>query len=445
MTTELHDRLDDLVAEVPSHVHPDVGTAWRLGVRRRVRRRLVAGTAVVGALALAGLVGLAADRATDPSPAGSGGGSRPSASSYPSRIDAPLLRSGTLPARPGPIAGLLMRRDGWFAVGRQGQVWGLPGGSEQGWLPALSSDGTHLAYVRGRGERLDLFVIDLVTGARKVPPVTSAVPTARSAVPLNTSMFWSPDSTRLLVPVIRGTGQGEPEAVLVGAQGGTHPVAAPPGRRVVPIGWLTPRLIGWLRWEADPRHPDVVTTGPRGGRVLAAHPAPGRIPRGDFLNASLLPEGNRSHVVSITTSERQILISNPGRPRGDTAIVASRANDRYRAELCPASWFEGYPALPVVAAPGHTLLWTGPNSYVVQADPALQPVYCSVWAYDALRGHAYGGVGGALFGENDTWLSWHWRQVAIGIAAGVVVVGGGAWLALRRRRERRLTAWGARR
>ncbi len=100
---------------------------------------------MLGVLALVGVVGLAVQRVTDPPPA-DGGAARPSASTYPSRVDAPLFRMGELPDRPGPIAGLILRNQGWFAVGEQGQVWRVPGATG-GESTSISPDGTRIAYV----------------------------------------------------------------------------------------------------------------------------------------------------------------------------------------------------------------------------------------------------------------------------------------------------------
>jgi hypothetical protein len=174
--------------------------------------------------------------------------------------------------------------------------------------------------------------------------------------------------------------------------------------------------------------------------VLSASRSPVRISENAYVTASPLPSAHGLTVaVQVSTASRQLLVSNAGRP-GDTGLVGSHAIPNDRTLGCRPSWSDSYPVVPYRGAPGDHLLWSGPGSYAVQVDPALGPVYCSVWSHDALRGHAHGGLGVALFGERTDWLSWHWRQVGLGAAAVAVLLvgGGGTWL--RRRRTRRLSA-----
>jgi len=212
MTSDLRDRLDDLLAEVPSYVVPDASTAWRAGGRRRVRRRVIVAGAAVGVIGLLAGTVTWGSRITETPPAHDGGtaetgGTR--ATSYPVRIEHPLLKTGTLAADAGAIAGVVQRPDGWYAVGQKGQVWELPGESERGFLPAVSPDGSQLAYVRGHGDRPDLVMLDLRAGTEKPTGLTPAFLTLRSPLLLHTQMLWSPDSSRLFVPVVPGPGQGE--------------------------------------------------------------------------------------------------------------------------------------------------------------------------------------------------------------------------------------------
>jgi uncharacterized protein (TIGR03382 family) len=96
--------------------------------------------------------------------------------------------------------------------------------------------------------------------------------------------------------------------------------------------------------------------------------------------------------------------------------------------------------VPDEQAPDGYLLWSGPHSYAIQVAPGLRPAGCSVWAYDAMRGGEHRGLGGHLFGDRDSWLSWHWRQLSTGAAGVVVVAVLGLVVLMRRRRETRLTA-----
>jgi hypothetical protein len=436
MTSDLRDRLDDLLDGVPAHVHADSGTAWRAGARRRVRRRVASGGAIVAVLALVGGVGVAVHRAAEPQPAGRGS-IRSAASSYPTRIDAPLLRTGTLPECPGPVAGLIQRDDGWYAVGQAGQIWRIPGATARTDLASISPDGSRIASLGRASDGLKLSLRDLDSGVVSTLAIGDFGP-RHPGLPARGQTFWSPDSHSLLVPVRQGQVVNGPDvrALLATPGEATQVVTAPRGRHVEPIGWLSSSTLGWLVWDRDDLHPSVVTTGPRGGKALSSHRAPGRIPRNQYVSASLMPSVSGAPPMSVTTAARQLLISNAGRSRSDSGVVGSRPLAVRRQASCPASWTDSYPVLPATG-PGDHLLWTGPGSYVVQVDPALGPVHCSVWSYDALRGHAHAGLGGALFGERTDWLSWHWRQVGLGAAAVLVLLVGLAGTGLHRRRTRR--------
>jgi hypothetical protein len=436
MTADLRERLDDLLTEIPSHVDTDAGTTWRAGARRRARGHLVTAGAVLALLGIVGGAGLVAHRVTDPPPA-DGGATRPSASSYPTRIDAPLLRTGTLTDQ-GPIAGLIERNEGWFGVGQRGQVWRVAGATG-GEPVSISPDGTRIAYVDASRHRSELELRDLIDGQAVSPGIEGSGSGLGGGWVLRGPgvTFWSPDSVRLFVPVRPGPTYRGPrvDALVVSPGQDSLPVRAPAGHHVEPLGWLAPTLLGWMRWSGDESHPDVVITGIRGGRVLKSAPAPGRIPFGQWVGASAMPNGgSRAHVLSVSTATRDLLISDPGRIG---ALVASPRHTRDRTLACPFSWTDSYPVFPVVEAPGSHLLSNGPRSYLVQADPSLQPVSCSVWAYDALRGDAHPGLAGHVFGDRNDWLSWHWRDVVLVGTSGLVVLG--AALAWRhRRRGRRL-------
>jgi hypothetical protein len=439
MTNGLHEQLDDLLLDIPAHVPAaDPGAAWRAGGRRRLRRRVTTSAAVLAVVALLSAAGLVGSRVVEVQPAGGGSGS--SATSYPARIDKPLLHLGTLPDRPGPVAGLVQRDDGWLAIGQTGAVWRVPGAAHRPSTPFLASispDGRRIAYVDASHGQSELTLLDLVDGGALTPDV-GATGSHAWLLKGRGQTFWSPDSSRLLVPVRRVDGGPRHVAALVVGPGpATTEVRAPAGRRVEPIGWLSPTRLGWLRWTSSPLRPDIVTTGARGGRVLSTAHSPTRIPRNQYVDASPVPGGDLpSHVLSVTTATRQILISNPGR-RADSALVASRPVSPDRVVRCPASWTADFPVLPISGADDFFLLRSGNGSYAVQLDPSLLPAYCSVWATSALQGGPHEGIGGRLFGERVTWLSWHWRQVAVaGGALGVLVAAGGVLLLGRRRRRR---------
>jgi len=457
MTTDLRNRLDDLVAEVPDHVHAESAVAWRMGARRRVRHRLVTGGAVLAVLALAGGVGLAVGPVTDPPPA-HGSGETPSLS-YPTRIERPLLHTGTLASNAGAIAGVVQRPDGWYAVGQHGQVWHLPGGSERGWLPALSPDGSRLAYVRGHGDSPDLVMLDLRAGTEKSTGLKPAFPTFRSPLPLHTQMFWSPDSSKLLVPVVPGPGQGEPTAEVVPVHGTARPLTNPVQGHVLPAGWYDDETFVWVAWK--PGHSGLpvasataILTNLR-GRVTE------RIPL-DMKKVWTDPPTSTS--VSVPPGQESLALGTdqgpdlsvwrfhigpaPSRPRTGTEVPPSPYGS---TAGCPASWAGGTIELPASGYPDTILRTIGdeeadPSGYgsTIHADPRLH-IGCSVWAADALSGTAYQDLGARIFDDSgrihlDTtsWLSWHWRETLILGGMGVVVLSGVVlWV---RRRRSRLTA-----
>ncbi len=131
--------------------------AWRRGIRRRWRARLVAAGASVAALALLVVAvtgGLDLGRRAAP-PAGDDGGSQV-VGSYPKRIGPSLIPPRELPGAPGPLAGLVEgtigwpwqdQAFGWLGFDARGHVWRLPHDERSGVYPALSDDGRWLATI----------------------------------------------------------------------------------------------------------------------------------------------------------------------------------------------------------------------------------------------------------------------------------------------------------
>ncbi|HYF73318.1 MAG TPA: hypothetical protein VD864_10895, partial [Nocardioides sp.] len=72
---------------------------------------------------------------------------------------------------------------------------------------------------------------------------------------------------------------------------------------------------------------------------------------------------------------------------------------------------------------------------LVQADPGLHAL-CATWATDALSGNSHRGVGARVFGTDTGWLSWHWREVLLGVLGACASRAAFGWFL--RRRGRRL-------
>jgi len=456
VNSDLRDRLDDFLAEVPHHVRAKSDIAWRMGARRRVRRRLATGGAVLAVLALAGGVGVMVGPVTDPPPA-DGNGETPSLS-YPTRVERPILHTGTLAPDAGAIAGLVQRRDGWYAVGQHGQVWNLPGGSERGWLPALSPNGSRLAYVRGHGDSTDLVMLDLRAGTEKSTGLKPAFPTLRSPLSLHTQMFWSPDGSKLLVPVVPGPGQCEPTAEVVAVDGTARPLTSPVRGHVLPAGWYDDETLVWVAWK--PGHSGLpvasataILTNLR-GRVVERIPLDmNKVWTDPPTSTSVSVRPDQSWLALGTDQGPDLSVwlfdigPAPSRPRPATEVPPSPYGS---TSGCPASWGDSI-ELPASGYPDTILRTLGDeeadsNGYgsTIHADPRLH-IRCSVWATDALSGTAYQDLSARIFDDSGrihlgatSWLSWHWRETLILGGVGLVVLSGVVvWV---RRRARRLTA-----
>lgn len=167
MTVALRDALDEVAREGIDGIHlPTLATD---AVRRRRRsqvRRLVVATAGVALTALF---------AVTVTPGWGQLRQRLSPASGPTRVAGHPAHIGwqwpvrDLPARPGPMAGLLSGVDGgpgWWVVRADGHRFRLRSGTLDDSRPALSVDGRWLGYVAPDSEH---FVVhDLVTGRRIV-------------------------------------------------------------------------------------------------------------------------------------------------------------------------------------------------------------------------------------------------------------------------------------
>lgn len=254
------------------------------------------------------------------------------------------------------------------------------------------------------------------------------------------------------MPVVPGVGTGEPVAFLLTANGQKDFVTQQVQGRLLPAGWYDDHTLVWVRWHKDPESGTTVGSASviltdLHGRVVERFPLRlGKVwtDPPDSSSVSVSPGGE---ILALGTDQGPDLsvwwfhLRGPSRGHVKAELAPSAYAD---PSGCPASWSDtiqlpgaGYPDT-VLAAPG--------GASTIQADPRLR-IGCSVWASDALRGPAYRDLTARVFDDagairmgRTSWLSWHWRQVALGTPAGLPVAAAGLGRWLRRRREGRLTA-----
>lgn len=416
MTPDLHDRIDDLVAGVPAYVVPDARAAWAAGARRRTRHRVgvLAAAAIVVAL-LAGAVAWL-PRTFDPAPADSDGAG---VEGYPSRVYKPLLERD-LPDRPGPLAGLLDDDSTLWAVSASGRVWVLPREDRvAGYPTAISSDGTAVAYLR----RSDEYVLrDLRAGTTTVADGvddgtfdgrTETRSPGRFAIALQSPAFWSPDRDRVFVLGSSNDDFSGTRALLIGGGASTMAVQAP---RVHgesagwPAGWTPDGNLVWLDGDFDRDHPRwavVVVTTPSGREVRRVElDLPSGVGHLGQWSGSVSPDGTRLSLISQAEVGPVFSLS-------DGKVVDETSASE---QTCPMSWSAGGPRPPFLGS-GVAAVRDGEGRPIITVDPAFEAT-CGIWASDALSGVAHDGLGGRMFGSSSGWLSWHWREVGLGIVAG---------------------------
>jgi hypothetical protein len=139
-------------------------------------------------------------------------------------------------------------------------------------------------------------------------------------------------------------------------------------------------------------------------------------------SGSVSPDGTLIYVTG--DSEEAAVFSLP-----DGAVAERAAPQQW---LCPVSWSDTGPRL---AFDGSNVVAVRDDRDrpMITVDPAFEAT-CGIWGSDALSGSKHEGVAGVLFDTSNGWLSWHWREVAVGIGVG------GALLldavVVRRRRKR---------
>ena len=416
-----HDLLDDLLADVPRHVVPDAGRAWRVGAARRRRRHAAEGLAVAATVVI-GLLAAGLIDPPDPSP------TQPAdkvvkLAGHPSAVEKPFVGQ-PLPDVPGVLAGTVQTdADGWYAVDQNGRSWALP--TTQDGYPALSDDGTRLGQLVPEGGISAVYETeDLTTGKReRYPSIGSGVddygldrtpPDYFAAA--QQPAYWSPDGARLVVP---GGRMDKIKATALLLEDGDVTPLDVPGYAV---GWVSPTSIAWLTHDggrvlvtdlagAVLREVSLQSRGPMSG----VNQWRGRVsPDGTSLAVLDLAEDGRSRLWAFSLMD--------GAPLPDYPRHPNYAYDT----VCPISWHADRIALGV---PG---VRDVPDSAddLIDIGERWGTLRCGSWAAEALAGPAQPGPGISEWRYWSLW--WHWWQLLIALGVGISLV-----VALRRWLRRR--------
>lgn len=430
--TQLRDRLDDLVADVPQRVVPDVTGAAQAGRRRRNRRRLATGAATVAMLMLFGLVtpGLAA-RVTQSIYAD---GSGAAVGQYPAQVRAPfLLRE--LPTAPGPLAVVAETgSSGSIGIGPHGQVWRLPGSHISDIAPSLSPDGRRLAFLAA-DRRFAL--LDLVTGTvTRFPKVGDGGNDGRGsqapywAAPQQ-PIWWSASGDELLV-VGGGTRAGDDDV-------GGMVLSVDGGLREFPsvgyaAGWRDDDTLVFLSYDGS-RIVQVNRAGEQSSSADLDNP-PGTTGPGDVSQYSPALVGNRLMVALASDPEVRVLsydvetgrqVDPEGRVLADPSCAISTSA---RGAWLTQPLEDGAAALVAVAGEGR-----------IDIDPRLE-AGCVLVASSAVDGEPYRSVdrrvldtvGGWVDADLATsWPGWRWPLLAAGLGLLAVLGAAMTWVSRRRR------------
>ncbi len=421
--TDLHDPLEDLVADVPSYVVADASVAWAAGRRRRTRRRVGGAVAVAALVVLVGGFVRTVPQAVPLQPAG-GSESGP-VDGYPSQVEKPWFER-TLPERPGPVAALLGEAGAWHAVAADGRIWRLTADDlSDDYPPALSGDGRLIGYLSSPS---GYEIRDLVSGETTSFPEIGDNRTVHGdqtyGLAGQAPAFWSPDRSRVLVRGWRW--QGEQDSVgsglVLGRDGSIELVGSDHGQFA---GWLDADTLGWLEvtGKGASRKAMLVGTGVTGqvvSRVPLELPT-GALTRISQWSADLSPDGLRLALEVSNAAGTLVTLS------ALDGSVISEENVWTGGFGCVTSWVDDEPTLFQFDG----TLSTTDGRVLVSVDQRFEH-YCLAVAADALAGERHESVGERLFGR--TWLSWHWREVGLGTLGGLALLGGLAVLVVRRRR-----------
>jgi hypothetical protein len=443
VTAELRDALDQVARDGTADIH--LRTLAGAAVRRRRRRQLRRLTLVSTSLILAALLVLTVTPGWSPLPPHlwpASGATR--VSGHPAHIgwQWPVR---DLPARPGPMAGLLNGRGiglGWWVVRADGHRYRLDSSVANDSRPALSADGRRLGYVAPGGA--SFVVADLVTGRRSVLKGVgdpgSSVSTRHGGIELQvqTPARWSPRGDVLAVNGDAGDKSG---VVVIDARRAEAHLVDASGQLA---GWLPDSsavVIVEVQTKEQPNaDPEIVTgtTVITGVRVHVVKVTGGDAAVVDLVNRGAWPSytafSQWSWAVSSDGKTLLTAASDPGESEGlalrrfrisDGREIGSQRRVPYSTDTCSVGWV-GTHSVTVPVMDEHQQvsravvdMQTGVFRPVTVVSPHVgYNTSCLEEAPLALAGPA---VRGDLLGQSTlTWVLWL-MAIVLAVAAFFVV------------------------
>lgn len=433
--------LDDLVREDAPAVRVDPEAAWRRGRQRRTRNRIGAVGAMVAVLGVgAATLTLLHDPPDEIEPSG---GSGDVATEHPRRLEY-VYWNDDQPEVTGPLAGLVYRNgdgvSGWYSVSPKGHLWHLPDVTDDS-FPAVSPDGTHLAYLRGDIKDAAFVITNQLDGSEQTfPQIGSGVES--SDVPYfnsgQTPSYWSPDGSTVMVRVglsdLTGA-EADPAAVVLGTDGTFALIPEPPGSAgASPVGWAGDDQVVLLGRPAATNKVHVWVVEVPGGHVVrdfALDVGAAHYERAAQWFGTVAPGGNQ-----LATADEQRIRYYATQPPRQGRVYSTTSGVPSAADTCLPSWSSSDLFVPTTTERdgASAILVRANGGTTIVADPGLD-IVCSSWAQTALDGPAHQSLGTRLFGKDDSWLSWHWREVSASGLVIILLLGAGVVVAIVRRRK----------
>jgi len=393
-----HDLLDELLADVPRYVAPDVDAAWRAGTRRRRRRVAAWGAAGISLALISGIAALGYEARRSAEPADSPNGIE----RHPSFVPRPLLVQD-LPSRPGPVAGVLVTDvSGTIVVDGDGRSWRMPDAFERSdFVPALSADGRRLGFMERVSDQTSQYVIaDLVTGERtEFPEVGDNIGESTQTYMMygQTPSFWSPDGRWIMT---FGTlSDGASGLVLLGSSGEVRLVPD----HGWPVGWIGNNRLGWLKGRGVLLVTDL--EGVVQERVVLEPPS-GEIGQ---WSGRLSPDGSMLAVIPFPGTEGvTIYDARSGQVTGQGEASGALFSPPVWAGDSVGDWTD------------EGVIDVSTGEFIVEYSTHWPDVVGGQWASDALEGDESAGPG--LFAwQYWQWL-WWWQTILVGLAVVAVLL-----------------------